>query len=345
MTSIKRVDALLKAKSVDRVPFFPIIQGFCAKNVGYPVSSIYNDPDRSFQAQLWTQQQYGYDSDPFFAYASYRGWESGEDAKFEGNEWEQAPPHGKPPVQYEEDIENLCLPDVKTAGLFPQAMRFSKLQKKFGMTATVVLGGAFTIAGNICPLENLLHYMIRQPELMHRLLRLATNHIVDVVRHWVDTFGAESVIVYMWETLANNRIISPRQFKDFVLPYQREIHLFILATGIKHILCHICGDHNLNLPYWAQIPMGDPGIVSVGHEVDLDAAVKYFGTTSIVAGNIDPAIIQNGTPQQVYELCKQTIKKGKHAPRGYIMMSGCEVPVATPPYNLYEMVKAIDDFG
>ena len=91
--------------------------------------------------------------------------------------------------------------------------------------------------------------------------------------------------------------------------------------------------------------MGDPGIVSVGHEVDLDAAVKYFGTTSIVAGNIDLAIIQNGTPQQVYELCKQTIKKGKHAPRGYIMMSGCEVPVATPPYTLYEMVKAIDDFG
>jgi hypothetical protein len=26
-------------------------------------------------------------------------------------------------------------------------------------------------------------------------------------------------------------------------------------------------------------------------------------------------------------------------------MQGCEVPVNTPPYNLYTMRKAIDDFG
>jgi len=213
------------------------------------------------------------------------------------------------------------------------------------MLSTVVLGGPFTIAGNICPLERLLKYIIKQPELMHTLLCLATNHIMDVIRYWVDTFGPENVMVYIWESLAENRIISPKQFEDFVLPYQSEIHHKILAMGIKHILCHICGDHNLNLPYWAQIPMGDPGIISIGHEIDLDTAIKYFGTTSIIAGNIDPVIIRNGTPKQIYELCKQTIKKGKHAPRGYIMMSGCEVFIDTPPYNLYKMGEAITDFG
>jgi hypothetical protein len=48
---------------------------------------------------------------------------------------------------------------------------------------------------------------------------------------------------------------------------------------------------------------------------------------------------------QIYELCKQAILKGKDSPRGYILMSGCELAPDTPPYNLYVMKKAVEDFG
>jgi hypothetical protein len=72
--------------------------------------------------------------------------------------------------------------------------------------------------------------------------------------------------------------------------------------GIKHIFSHICGDQNLNLPYLAQIPMGEHSIVSIGHEVDLETAIRYFGDTCIIAGNVEPAIIQHGSPQEVYDL-------------------------------------------
>jgi uroporphyrinogen decarboxylase len=91
--------------------------------------------------------------------------------------------------------------------------------------------------------------------------------------------------------------------------------------------------------------MGDPGIVSVGDQVDLDTAIKYFGDKSIIVGNIDPVVIQNGTPQEVYQLSKQAIEKGKKAPRGYMLMSGCEIPPMSPPYNVYMMTKAVNDFG
>jgi len=90
--------------------------------------------------------------------------------------------------------------------------------------------------------------------------------------------------------------------------------------------------------------MGVSGIVSIGSEVDITTAIEYFRDT-IIAGNIEPAIIQTGTPREIYELCRQAIEKGKRAPRGYALMQGCEVPVDTPPYNLYTMKKAVDDFG
>ena len=224
-------------------------------------------------------------------------------------------------------------------------MEFSQLQAKQGTPITLVFGGNFTIAGNICPVEKLCRWMLRKPELVHRILRLATDHIVDAVRYWANTFGGEQVIAQIWEPLASNEIISPRQFQGFVLPYLRESSEKILSIGVKHIFYHICGEQNLNLPYWVQVPMGNPGICSVGSQIEITTAIEHLGDRAIIAGNIEPHIIQTAKPQQVYELCKRAIEAGKKAPRGFMLMSGCETPPETPPYNVFIMRKAIDDFG
>jgi len=344
-TSGERMETLLKGDPLDRVPFLSFILGFCARNVGYPVSTIYSDPEKSFQAQVFTKEQYGYDSDPFFGYASYGGCEFGGEIKLPDGEYEQAPSNKRFAVQAEDDVDRLVLPDVQSAGMLPLAMQFSKLQAENQMSPSVVVGGPFTVAGNICVVETLCRWSIKKPDLAHRLLRLATDHVVSVVAHWVETFGKGRVSVQIWEPLASNQIISPKQFEKLVLPYQVELHEKILALGIKVILCHICGEQNLNLPCWAQVPMGDPGIISIGKEVEIDTALEHFGEDHIVAGNIEPTILQAGTPREVYEVCGRAIEKGKHAPRGYALMQGCEVPVNTPPYNLYMMKKATEDFG
>jgi uroporphyrinogen decarboxylase len=343
--SVERVNSMLLGQPVDRVPLYHFMFGFCARNVGYPIADIYKDPEKSFMAQLWTFEQYGIDGGPDFGYASYGGWEFGADIEFPSSEWEQAPSHGSFAVQSEEDLGKLTLPDVKRAGMLPLALEFSRLQDKFGKPVSIVLGGGFTIAGNICPVEKLCRWMIKRPELAHRLLQLATDHILEVVQYWADTFGAARVIPNIWEPLASNDIISPQQFELFVLPYLKQSSQKILGMGVKHIYYHICGEQNLNLPYWAQVPMGDPGIVSFGHQVDLTGAIKYFGDRCIIVGNIDPTVIHNGTPRQVYELCRQCIEQAKYAPRGYMLMSGCEVPPMSPPYNVYMMKKAVNDFG
>ena len=338
-------DALLNHQKPQRVPLYHFIFGFCARNVGYPVASIYNDPLKSFNAQLLTFEQYGIDGGPDFGYASYGGWEFGGEIEFPSSEWQQAPSHGKFVVNSEEDLLQLRLPDVRKAGMLPLAMEFSRLQDKSGTPISVVLGGNFTIAGNICPVGTLCRWMIKRSEAAHRLLRLATDHIVEVVRLWTETFGAERVIPNIWEPLAANDIISAKHFEGFVFPYLREASEEMLAMGVKHIHYHICGEQNLNLPFWAQLPMGDPGLVSFGHQVDLHTAIRYFGDRCIIIGNLDPAVIQNGTSRQVYELCRQCIEKAKHATRGFMLMSGCEVPPMAPPYNVYMMKKAIDEFG
>jgi uroporphyrinogen decarboxylase len=345
MTSNERIEAVLKGKPVDRVPHFPFILGFCAKNVGFPISTIYSDAEKSFDAQKKTFEQYGIDWGPMYGYASYGTWEFGGEVEMPTGEYQQAPAHKMFPVKSEADIEKLTMPDVRTAGCLPIAMEFSKLQEKNGTPISVIMGGNFTIAGNICAAEKVCRWMLKKPDVAHRILRLATDHIVDIVSHWVDVFGPEKVIPQFWEPLTSNLIISPRQFKQFIMPYLVESSEKILAMGVRHILYHICGDQNANLDDWAKVPMGEPGLCSFGEEIDIDKAIEVLGEKAVIIGNIDPAILLTAKPEQVYDRCREVIAKGKKSPRGFMFSSGCEVSPETPGYHVYMLKKALNDFG
>ena len=344
--SIKeRILGILNGKPVERVSLYPFLLGFCAMNVGYTLASIYADAEKSFDAQKKTLEQYGFDWGPMYGYASYGAWEFGGEIAMPTGQYEQAPSISNFPVKCEDDVTNLTLPDVMTSGSLPISMKFSKLQLENDVPITPIFCGNFTLAGNICSPKNLCRWMLKKPDLAHEVLQKATQHIIDVIKHWVDTFGAANIIPQFWEPLASNDIISSKQFHDFALEYLKETSLKILDMGVKHIFYHICGEQNANLPYWVEVRKGNPGICSFGKEVDIETAIKYFGKRNIIVGNVDPQLIKGGEPQQVYDICRETIEKGKKAPRGFMLSSGCETPPEAIPYNLYTMRKAIDDHG
>jgi len=49
--------------------------------------------------------------------------------------------------------------------------------------------------------------------------------------------------------------------------------------------------------------------------------------------------------EDVYEITKQAVLRGKDAPLGYVLMAGCEVPPEAPPYNIFTMLKACKMYG
>ena len=245
----------------------------------------------------------------------------------------------------EDDVWALEVPDVRTAGAMPQMMQFAKLQEKYHWPIAPALISVLSLVGYITEVERMCRWMLKKPELVHRLCRLATEFMVNIVRYWVDTFGhPERIMPAFGAPTESNQIVSPKQFEEFCLPYIGELYERIFDMGIKHIHTHICGEQNLNLPYWKQIPLGDPGILSFGHEVDLETASMCF-PDHIIMGNVEPAVIQTGTPEEVYELSRLCIEKGKRHKGGYVLAPGCELPPNAPPYNVWMMTKAINDFG
>ncbi|MCL4439766.1 MAG: uroporphyrinogen decarboxylase family protein [Firmicutes bacterium] len=346
MSPPERMHALLTGQKLDRVPFIPFIFGYTAVATGYKVGDIYAEPEISFRAQLLTQELFGYDGSPLYGYASYGGWELGGEIHFPYGKWEQAPNVTRHPLSTREAIEEYEVPeDVSKCGAVPLMLRFSDLQAQYGMPVIVQAGTPFTCAGAAIGEEIMLKWMRKEPQLVHQVLRKTTDFLLKVIELFVKRYGAERMMAFDGGPTEANQLISPKQFEEFALPYVSEIHDKAIAMGINTFFTHICGEQNLNLPYWEKVDCGNPGIVSVGHEVSLDKAKQIFGERNIVAGNINTTVIQMGTPEEVYELTKNIILQGKDSPRGFVLMAGCEVPVLAPPINIYYMMKALRDFG
>ena len=350
MTDRERVEALLRHEKPDRVPNWPFTAGgFSVVHAKASIADAYNKPEVALAAQRKACQDFGWVFTPRFGYAAYGGWEFGGDIKWPSGEFTQAPSVARNPVETPEDVMNLKTPDVRTAGILPLMMEFNQLSsherldnEPFNVTFTAA--SAFTIAANISGPENLARWLLKKPDVAHRLLRLATDHILEQAQYWRDTFGIDGVLPRGGEPTSANELISPKHFEQFALPYLKEINQKILGMGYKHIYEHICGEHNANLPYWAQIPFGDPGIISIGHEVELETAAQYL-PNDIIVGNLEPAIIQTGTPDEVYEAARKVIEKGKKCPGGFAFSPGCEIPPKSNPDCVMAMTRAINDFG
>jgi uroporphyrinogen decarboxylase len=340
---------LLSAKSISQplVWLWGAVPSFAVQNAGYSVSAAYNDPQKSFDAQIETIAQFGDDGIPRMAVggASDVTWAFGGTLKWPAGEYDMAPTAKHHPANTEAEAEALSMPDdIATTGPMPLYLDFAGLCHNSGLPVFPFITSPIEGARSLCGPELLLRWMIKQPDLAHRLLRLATDYSAAVVRLFAATFPPGEILTYLAAPTASNQMLSPRFFETFVLPYQIELHEKILEAGIRHIYCHICGEQNKNLSMWRKIPMGDPGIVSFGHEVEIQTAVKYFGQDCIIAGNIEPAVIHMGQPEDVYRLCMAALDQGSWSPRGYILMPGCGIPPNVPPPNLLMLKKAASDF-
>ena len=323
------------------------VPSFAVQNAGYPVVAAYNDPQKSFDAQMETIAQFDEDGIPRMAVggASDVTWAFGGALKWPTGEHSMAPTAARHPVNSEAEADSLALPDdIAAAGPLPLYMEFARRCQKNELPIFPFITSPIEGARSLCGPELLLRWMIKEPDLAHRLLQLATDYSVAVVRLFAAKFPPGDILTYLAAPTASNQMLSPRFFEAFVLPYQKELHEKILETGIRHIYCHICGEQNKNLPLWREIPMGNPGIVSFGHEVSIETAVKFFGHECIIAGNIEPAIIHLGQPDEVYRLCMAALAQGSQAPHGYILMPGCGIPPNVPQKNLLMLKKAATDF-
>jgi uroporphyrinogen decarboxylase len=349
MTEGQRVATVLKRKKPDRVPKWPFfdLTGFSAVYHRRPIAAAYGDPRESLDMQRAVCRDFDWICSPFYVVSGEN--EFGGEVKLPDSEYAQAPTTVRFPVESEEDVRKLTMPDVRNSKSIARSMEFYRMtdrERVDNEPFRVYLPSIdpFGFVGRLCRLEILARWMIRKPEIVMEMLLFATRYKEESIKYWRDTFGTDSVIAMSGGVISSNQIISPKLFERFVLPSLKDSHRKVLDMGYRHIYCHICGDHNMNMPYWKQVPMGDPGIISIGHEVELETAAQYF-PNDIILGNLEPTVLQTGTPDEVYNETRNVIENGKKLSGRYIFSLGCQFPPRASLENVRAMNQAIDDYG
>jgi uroporphyrinogen decarboxylase len=350
MTNGQRIESLLNYKKPDRVPLWPFFDmtGFAAVYHNRPIQDAYKDPQLSLNMQRKVCNDFGWICSPFFP--GFGVTDFGGERKLPTSEFSQAPSTIRYPIETEEDIQKFRMPDLNNSSGIIREIEFYKLgalnkpDNQFFKALLLLTPNPYEWAGKLCRPEMLNRWIIRKPDLVYHILGLMGTVISELLDYWYDSLGTEGVLVMSGGVICSNQIISPKHFEQFVLPSLKEYHQKVLEKGFKRIYCHICGEQNLNLPYWQQVPMGEPGFVSIGHEIDLEKAAQYF-PKQIIVGNMQPSIMQTGSPEEVYNTAAKIIQNGKQLQSGFIFSMGCQFPPRSKPENVEAMNTAMNDFG
>ncbi len=190
--------------------------------------------------------------------------------------------------------------------------------------------------------EQALMCVLDDPQKCHKILAAYTEGAADLgVRQ--AQFGIDAVLIS--SAFAGGGFISPRQYEQFVLPYEAQVVDRIKQQGVP-VYTHTCGDIGDRLELMVQT--GIDGIDTLDPpplgSIDLEDAKRRVGEKVFFKGNIDPVnTLLKKSADEVRADALWRLKVGSPG-GGYILSSACSVSPRVPPENLKVLAQASGEF-
>ena len=231
--------------------------------------------------------------------------------------------------------ENTIPDDLPTGAMYkgriPAVIEAVKIAKmKYGKDLPIVVGttGPVTIAGHMVGTENLLLWIITNPEAVVKAVKLATK-LEKAYIEALDAAGAD--VIVMSDPSAGTDMLSPEMFDETAKPYIKECF-----SGVKHAknVLHICGDTTELLDH--MIATGVHGL-SIEEKVSPEKAVELVKGRAALVGNIGVVRpLLQGTTDDVRLEATRVKNAGFN-----LVAPGCGLAARVPLVNLEAMVKAV----
>ena len=158
--------------------------------------------------------------------------------------------------------------------------------------------------------------------------------------------GADAILIS--SAFAGAGFISRRQYRTFVLPFERAV---VEAVKAAHpdlpVYTHTCGAIGDRLDLMEET--GTDGIDTLDPPplgtVELSDAKASLGQRLFIKGNLDPvATLLDGSADGCFAAAVERLAAAKpHG--GYILSSACSVAPHTPPENILQLRRAVEVAG
>ena len=338
MTPLERAGAIAKGQAADRLPCNPNVANGAARIYGCKISQFNTDPKVLAAAQVASYKRFGYDGVRIFT--DLFAWAEAMGAQVHCPE-DHTVDLAAPAVTGVAGIDALRPADPRKDGRLPVHLAamdhlLDAIGGEVGCAAGIV--GPFTNAFFLFGVDEAFRLMRKNPQAFHKLCRVS----LETCLAYAAAGMAKGLSPTISEPMSSCTVVSPAAFREFSLPYLKELVDFIKSGG-KMPVTHICG---ATKQIWHDV--ADLGVAgfSVDNVVNLKDCCQAIGHKTKILGHVDPAgVMYGGTVVDVRRRTLECILDAYDSPKGYVVMSGCSLPVETPPENIDAMMRVVAEVG
>lgn len=338
MTALERIKAYNKGEEIDRLPCVPIVGNTAARIIGVKVSDFRGNGKLLAKAQIQSYKLFKYDSIRIFTDLYTQAEAMGAKVFYPYDETAYLE---EPALESINEIGKLEPLNPYQDGNIPQHLEAMKIAldsvgKEVSVTGALV--GPFTNASFLIGAESLVRLTIRNPEAVHKLCEISLESALRYAKAIIDIGCTPSLT----DAMSSCTVISPRQFKEFSLPYLKKLIAYIHSRG-KSVTLHICGKTN---KIWEYMVEAGADCISIDNDASLLEAKLKVGHKVRLMGNVKPSeVMLQGTPEDVRKASIDCIKEAYDNPKGFILASGCSLPTETPLRNIKAMMDTVRAIG
>jgi uroporphyrinogen decarboxylase len=336
MSPKERIGAFLSGGTLDRFPCVPLILNHAARIAGVKIGDHNRNGRLMGECHVAAYRRYGQDLITVFSDTAVIAEAMGTELYYPPDD---VPRVEHPAVTDPNDRSRLrrCAPDDAGLGVYLEAIRIAVAMVGDEVPVTCCFAAPFTTAAGLRGTDQLARDLYRNRDLAHDLLKLSLEVCKEFSDAVVDSGGIPVVV----DPVATGSVLGERQFREFALPYLQQLHAHIARRGLPVVL-HICGRTSRILDAMLEAGAALLSLDDISMREARDRAAEQVA----LMGNVRPAqTLLQGTPEDVLREVRELCAIGHECRRGFVLGSGCEVPIESPVENVEAMMSGVREYG
>ncbi len=187
-------------------------------------------------------------------------------------------------------------------------------------------------------MEDFIYDVFERPETVIRAIDQALPSLIWSAKLMAKMTGAPRVNI----GLHREAIYSPKHFEKIALPEIKRIVKSMHREGIVSVL-HCDSNWTPHLHYLKELPRASC-VIELDSATDIFKAKEVLNNHLCIKGDVPAGLLAHGTRDKVMDYCRRLIDE-VGVGGGFILASGCEIPVDAKPENVAAMRESVEKYG
>ena len=353
-----RLKTAIALGTPDRVPLSLVMDAFAAKTMGVKMSDFVSDVDVAGQAMLSTMEVLG-DVDSIQQAVSTPSmgsllwlapmklpgrdlpdnslWQMDEQVRLTPADYDRIADEGWEAWRKEYMDKHLGGAEAACEAVMEAGPRWTKEYAKRGYVVFAPVGVDHPFE-HLCGGRSVKEFMLdlyRIPDRVQAAMDVMMSNKRQRARDLVQAAGPVGCWVGGWRTAPE--FLSRKLWDRFVWPYMKELVEIVSDEGGIPVL-HYDANWDRELERLKELPRAKC-VLALDSKTDIFRAKEVLGGHICLLGDVPPALLTLGTPDQVHAYCRRLITEV--GPSGFILAQGCAIPPDAKLENVRAMVDSV----